>query len=482
MKTMLSLYFFILATIQLGLLFGITHYYRSHKSIKPSIYWMSSLAASTFALTIFGAGILLNKQGTENPEFSFTIANTLFFIAAILQGLFCYSLNREITKTLRVNCIVISILFVLIFEPMRQFATFEIRTIFMCVVASFLYGWQIYELSYKRKKSPSRQLQYLQIASSAEMFFAVSRMLLLISLTFTIKKVDELPQLLIFLTIMQLVINTLSYIAIGSYWSERIANANVKSIHENQEIRSLLNERERLISSLLLANRTAATGALSASIAHELNQPLGATSLNIQFLQKKLAEGKLNPDIEKEILDTLLADNRRAAGIIRSLRSIFAEEKVDSSNVDLAELVDAVSAITRPEIAAKGIQISLNIDSNLMIQANRSEIQQVLLNLVNNAIQALAISSQAVKKLTIEAHHVDQGVLLTVADNGDGIPAASQGHLFELLSTTKSSGMGLGLWLCKHIITRHGGSIGFMPNTGGGAKFSVNFPIAIELT
>ena len=171
---MLALYFFILATIQLGLLFGVNHYYRAHKSIKPSIYWMGSLTSSIFALSIFGVGILLNDRGTENPEFGFTIANTLFFIAAILQGLFCYSLNRTVTKKHQVICIVISLLFFLIFEPMRQFATFEIRTIFMCVVLSSLFVWQIYELSFKRKRSPSRQLQYLQYASSAEMIFALA--------------------------------------------------------------------------------------------------------------------------------------------------------------------------------------------------------------------------------------------------------------------------------------------------------------------
>ena len=105
-----------------------------------------------------------------------------------------------------------------------------------------------------------------------------------------------------------------------------------------------------------------------------------------------------------------------------------------------------------------------------------------MLNLINNAIQALVTSSQLAKKITIDARHVGSGVLLSIADNGDGIPKASQDHLFELLTSTKSSGMGLGLWLCKHIVTRHGGSIGFEPNDGGGVKFLVSFPEAIGST
>ena len=87
----------------------------------------------------------------------------------------------------------------------------------------------------------------------------------------------------------------------------------------------LLDERDFMVGSLLKANKTAATGALSASIAHELNQPLGASNLNIQFLKMKLENGALNPELGKEILDSLEQDNMRAATIVKSLRSIFTD-------------------------------------------------------------------------------------------------------------------------------------------------------------
>lgn len=481
MKLLLALYFFILAIIQMGLLFGIYHYYRSQNTVRPNIYWLTSLATSSLALAIFGGGII-TIDDISRPEFNFTVGNTLFYIAAVLQALFCQSLNRNVSGVTKIALGISAVLFLFIFEYLRNTSTFEIRTVFMCVLAGFFYVWQIFEIRIKRKSLPSSQLLYLQYASSAELFFAIGRLTILLIGALSIKQVEQIPQILILFTITQLVMNTLSYIAIGSYWSEQIAFSSFKSSQENQEIKALLKERETLIASLLKANKTASTGALSAAIAHELNQPLGASSLNIQFLQKKLSEGQLSPTLQKEILDTLLSDNQRAAGIIRSLRSIFSDDKVGSSKIDLAELITVVLNIAKPEIAAKSIQMVLSIEPNLLIQANRGEIQQVLLNLVNNAIQALVTSKQPLKKLSIEARHVGDGVLLTIADNGDGIPEPSQQHLFELLSSTKSSGMGLGLWLCKHIITRHGGSIEFMPNTGGGAKFVVIFPDAIELS
>jgi len=476
MKLLIALYFFILAIIQTGLFLGVYHYYRSQSSVRPSPYWMVSLLASIFALIIFGAGVLTISD-VAKPEFTFTIANFFFYIATLLQGLFCRSLNQEISKKIKIIFLCSAAIFLIVFELMRIHGNFEIRTVFICILTSILYSWQIIELKAKRKESPSRQLLYLQYASSAEMFFAIGRIAILIISSLTIREVEQIPQVLILFTITQLVMNTLSYIAIGGYWAERIAVSNAQSKTENQEIRALLQERENLINSLLKANKTAATGALSASIAHELNQPLGASSLNIQFLQKKLSDGQMDPKLQQEVLNTLLLDNERAANIIRTLRSVFADERIESADVDLSQLSNDVLSIARPEIVSKQIKVRQSLPSNLIVQTNRSEIQQVLLNLLNNAIQALASSKQADKEIVIEGRFTGSGVELSIADNGDGVPLQAQANLFELLVDSQKKGMGLGLWLCKHIVMRHGGTIRYEPNLLSGARFIIELPI-----
>ena len=475
MKLLISVYFFILAIIQMGLFFGVYHYYRSQNLVKPSPYWMSSLLASILGLLIFGAGVL-TLTDIKNPEFNFTVANVLFYSAAVLQVLFCQSLNKEISKQLKIGFGISLIVFFFTFEYLRQNANFEVRTIFVVTLVSILYSWQILILNQKKRKAPSRQLLYLQYASSAEMFFALGRIVILLASGLPILQVDQIPQILILFTIAQLVMTTLSFIAIGGYWAEQIAMANLKSQTENEEIKRLLQEREQLIGSLLKANKSASTGALSASIAHELNQPLGASSLNIQFLQKKLAEGDLNNELQKEVLATLLSDNQRAAKIIRSLRSIFSDGEMSTSQVNLGDLLQTVLTIAKPELTKKNIQVVLRLHPNLLVSVNASEIQQVMLNLINNGIESLAASNRIDKKLTIEGAYLDAGVQISVADNGQGLSEESQSHLFELLSSTKPSGMGLGLWLCKHIIGRHGGSIWFESNAGGGAKFIFQLP------
>ena len=437
---------------------------------------MGSLVVSILALTTFGAGIV-TIDDVSKPEFNFTVANTFFYIAAILQLLFCRSLNKPISKRVKYAFALSTLIFIPFFEWLRLHGTFEIRTSVICVITGSFFIWQIFQLREKRKENPSQQLMYLQYATTAELFFAIGRLIVVIASGFTIRQVEQIPQFLILLTITQIVMNTLAYIAIGGYWSERIALASVKSQTENEEIKALLIERENLISNLLKANKTAATGALSASIAHELNQPLGASQLNIQFLQKKLSDGNLTPQQNQEVLTALLADNRRASGIIQSLRSMFSDGKIGMEQVDVAELLEAVLKIAQPEIHAKNIQVILSLDSRSSININRGEIQQVILNLINNAIQALGETDQSYRTLRIESRDMPDGVEFSVTDSGAGVSADARSHLFELLSSAgKRSGMGLGLWLCQHIVTRHGGRIRYDDAAGGGAQFTVFLP------
>lgn len=478
MKLLIALYFYILATIQLGLLLGVYHYYRSQNAVKPSSYWLGSLVISVLALTTFGTGIV-TIEDVARPEFNFTVSNTMFYIAATLQFLFCRSLVKPISNAIKYAFIASVFIFIPAFEWMRIYGTFEGRTAFMCIIASIFFIWQIIELKEKRRSAPSQQLIYLQYATTAELFFALSRIFVLLASGLTIRQVEQIPQLLILLTVTQLVMNTLSYIALGGYWSEKIAFANVRTESENQEIKSLLVERERLISNLLKANKTAATGALSASIAHELNQPLGASQLNIQFLQKKLSDGNLTAEQNQEVLTALLADNQRAANIIKSLRSIFSDEKTGVEEVDVKDLIQSVLQISNPQVHSKNIEIVLRLTSTAVIKVNRSEVQQVILNLMNNAIEALSESDRPNKTLIIETRNVDDGLELIFSDNGNGVDPEVQPHLFELFNgSIKKTGMGLGLWLCQHIVTRHSGYIHYEDVPDGGARFTVFLPLA----
>jgi C4-dicarboxylate-specific signal transduction histidine kinase len=484
MKIFLSLYFFMIAIVQAGLFLGIFHYYRSQNLVKASQYWLGSLFVSSVALVVFGAGIL-GVDDVSRPDFIFTVANSLFFLASLLQTFFCISLNKSIGKNYFYFSLISSVAFIAFFEFLRLTSTFEARSIFMVAIASTCYVIQILQIRKTRNQDKSKQLVYLQTVTALELTFAIARLTVLLMTGVGVKSVEQLPQFLILFTLAQLVMNTLSYIAIAGYKSEEISYAKAKSdaAREAAEVKitemgELLKEKERLIYGLMKANKTAATGALSASIAHELNQPLGASNLNIQFLKMKLERGALNPEVGKDILDSLEEDNKRAATIVKSLRSIFIEGESNTQRVNLGDLISKVLSIVKPELKSKNIQIQLRADDELVVLVNSSEIEQVILNLLNNAIHALGNSSTLQRRITIEATKVAQSVRLSISDNGMGVSLEFQSQLFELLSTTKQTGMGLGLWLCKHIVTRYNGTIGYENAIGGGARFVVELPSA----
>ncbi|MBU3613205.1 HAMP domain-containing histidine kinase [Polynucleobacter sp. MG-27-Goln-C1] len=334
------------------------------------------------------------------------------------------------------------------------------------------------ELFIARKKSRHIQLDFLMLTTFAELVLGLIRLWMVLSAT-TVGNINlyEEPFVSTLVRWFGVSFTILSYVSILGFWAETLSNENAKNIEDNIRVRDLLLERESLIANLLKANKTAATGALSASIAHELNQPSGASNLNIQFLRMKLEQGLLSADIGKEVLDALEFDNNRAATIVKSLRSIFTEADLQTQEYDLGDLIAKVLDIVKPELKAKQIQIQLRVESGLIIKVSASEIEQVILNLLNNAIQSITSSAMSDGVIQIEAFADRDLVNFSITDSGAGVPAQFKQNLFELLNTTKQSGMGLGLWLCKHIITRYDGAIWHEDSASQGAIFRVRLPL-----
>jgi C4-dicarboxylate-specific signal transduction histidine kinase len=250
-----------------------------------------------------------------------------------------------------------------------------------------------------------------------------------------------------------------------------------RSSTENTQIKALLEEREGLISSLLIANKTAATGALSASIAHELNQPVGAISLNTEFIQRQLNEGQTDTSGLKEVITSIQQDNQRIAKIVATLRDIFRQEEIKTSDVHLDELIEQTKSIIVPQARDLKINLKFDLNVNQSIPMNNNEISQVLINLLNNSIEALANSNQSNKEINIHTRVFGNYVELKISDNGPGIPDQLKASIFDLMKTNKKQGMGLGLWLCKHIIDRHQGRISCEQSSLGGAEFLIQLPI-----
>jgi len=464
-----EIFFFIASLILWGLVLSSKSLVSQKKGSLAEAYWLYALILTAFSFTCFALVPITHLS-------LLTAANTCFIAAYVYLGLFSRSLGRPVTRQSKFLALLVILAFGVIFEYLRQHQTFVMRVVFVAATAATFLFWSLVELR-RLGKIQSIQLKLFITATALELVSALGRLgLMYFDRPPPNINLYQEPMAAALLRWSWFAFAILSYVSIIGYWIEKMSISNAQGLQENLRITELLKEKERLIYGLMKANKTAATGALSASIAHELNQPLGASNLNIQFLKMKLEKGVLNPELGKEILDSLEEDNKRAATIVKSLRSIFTENDSNAEEVQLGDLISKVLDISKPELKSKNIQIQLKVDEDLAVCVNPAEIEQVILNLVNNAIQALANSGGLSRRISIEATKVGQFIQLSIADNGPGVSSEFKPQLFELLSTTKQTGMGLGLWLCKHIATRCGGTIRYEELLGGGAKFVIDLP------
>jgi signal transduction histidine kinase len=472
MKYANEIFFLVFAMILWGLLYGSRFILTMGKASQSEKLWLTALTLTAASFTLFALASTISLS-------LLTLANTCFIASFIYFGLFCRSLNSPIPRNVNIFVLASLLVFATLFEYLRQKGAFIERVGLISLIGTSCFAWELKELR-RLKEIGSTQLRFLIYTIAIELVLTIARLVALyIDGGLSTPNLYQEGVISSSIRWAWLGISILSYVAVLGYWLEKMSIEKTQALQESSKITALLKEKERLIYGLLKANKTAATGALSASIAHELNQPLGASNLNIQFLKMKLEKGIINPELGREVLDSLEADNHRASTIVRSLRSIFSESDSSAEEVQLGNLISKVLDIITPELKLKNIQIQLQVNDQLMIKVNPAEIEQVILNLMNNAAQALANSGTLQRRITIEATKSGQWVLLSISDNGDGVSAEFKPQLFELLSTTKQSGMGLGLWLCKHIVTRYGGSIHYEDNVGGGARFLFELPSAV---
>jgi signal transduction histidine kinase len=477
-----QIFFVVFALITFAIVLSAIPQFQVQRADWPNIYW--PLSTSFFALSClsFGLALWVNK-------FLLTIANTSLLMSSIALVCLYRAWNQKPFNKIQTLLIwLIPLVVAILYEPLRTTPhTFHQRVALITITQEILVAWQLVELIKFYKKGRPRIAVWIILLTALTLLGNVVR-------TYQILTGDGPTNIFLYtedafalaLRWTTYATNLIVFVALGVFYLQqqitkenRIANDLERAKEENEKITTLLKEKEHLIYGLMKANKTAATGALSASIAHELNQPLGASTLNIQFLKMKLEGGVLNPELGKEILDALEEDNKRAATIVKSLRSIFTDGMSHTQVVQLSDLISNVLDIAKPELKSKDIQIELRVEDGLMIRVNSTDVEQVILNLLNNTAQAFVNLEARPRQIAIEAIKTGDSVQLSVSDNGAGVSPEFRPQLFELLSTTKQAGMGLGLWLCKHIVTRYDGSIHYEDALGGGAKFVVKLPSAV---
>ena len=218
-------------------------------------------------------------------------------------------------------------------------------------------------------------------------------------------------------------------------------------------------------------SRVALLGELSGTLAHELNQPLTAILANVRAAQRLL--GADPPDLPEigSILEDIAQDDRRAGEVIHRLRAFLRKGDMQPRPLDLNEVVGEVLDLVHSDMIHRMVTIDTLLASGLpTVVADRVQMQQVLLNLILNASEAMSGMTRDHRSLVIATSASDAAVRLSLADQGTGVPSDKLEWIFEPFATTKDHGLGLGLAICRSIVTAHGGRL-WAENNGKGATF-----------
>lgn len=227
--------------------------------------------------------------------------------------------------------------------------------------------------------------------------------------------------------------------------------------------------------------RMSSFGALTASIAHEVNQPLTAVVASGEAGLRWLAQVPPRIDKAESALQRIVADANRASGIVGNLRRLARGDAPQKARIDLHEIIREVVELAHAELERQDIALDMHFCAGaLPVMADPLQLQQVIGNLLVNAIEAMAATSRDRRHITITSERRDDEVLVTLADGGAGLPDGPPEALFGAFWTTKPDGIGMGLTISQSIMDAHGGSLSARPNSPRGARFIFSLPALSE--
>jgi C4-dicarboxylate-specific signal transduction histidine kinase len=243
------------------------------------------------------------------------------------------------------------------------------------------------------------------------------------------------------------------------------------------ERRRAQEELDRARSELTHVARVTSLGTLAASIAHEVNQPLSGIVTNASTCLRMLAADPPNLDGARETARRTIRDGHRASEIVNRLRGLFTRKEMVAESVDLNAATREVIALTASELRRGGVVVREELAHSLpAVTGDRVQLQQVILNLLLNATDALSGVNDRPRELVVRTVLDEGGVCVSVQDSGVGFAPEDRDRLFEAFYTTKAQGMGIGLSVSRSVIERHSGRIWAVPNKGPGATFSFSVP------
>lgn len=264
-----------------------------------------------------------------------------------------------------------------------------------------------------------------------------------------------------------------------SYQSLRISWVDPRSSDGNvlnRDLVKLVKEKNYFLQGLISSNRALGISALANSLAHQLSQPITGVILQTESVKRDLIE-QGNQQRSVQTLNTVTEQLGKLSELVNNLRKLFDPKDREFKPFHIQNACDEVLEVIKPTLEAKNISLEKLYTSNPIALGNPVQIQQVLINIFNNAIDAIEGSGKDLREINLIVSEDSRYAIITIQDTGSGIKTGISDTMFELYQSTKENGLGIGLWLSKTIVDKHQGSITARPNPQGGAIFEIRIPL-----
>ena len=465
---------------------------------KPSLIWLIGLLLGTTSF-VYATFFLVSRTSIFNFQESLPFFKSvplavapMLFTAYFLQPLFLRSARASISfyqlLVLAIPLFLQYSLVLLFSSRVLSFSSYaNLRAGFFMslqLALGFLYvtAWLLYETRQHLKINQSFVLRLVYIFTGLIVGVTIAWLFFLLFDLWTNQAISEglggILSLDINNRILRMGFYTIVEILLTAYWVQNYSAGAIEERLQKERVQALLTEKDALIMRLSNEGALIETGALSAGLAHELNQFLAMIELNSDEALHQMDQVDVKIDDLKPSIQNILSANHSAASLISSLRMLFKSNHSDLVSCDLDTLVSDVTLLYRERLKKSNIQLKLDLTVHKKWVVWESLLRQVIVNLLSNAIEALDATSRDGKTIIISSEIDEKGQYqLRVQDNGPGIHPNQENKLFNLFGTSKSGGTGIGLWLSQYIAERHKGKLHYfnLPNHGG-VSFILTIP------
>ena len=404
-----------------------------------------------------------------------------------MQALQARSWSKTISRKIRWSGLISILIFVITFayllEEFPSSIHYRVRLVGVFLMAYII--WSAIETRRAKNAQRSLQLRLLFWLSIVGIVIILSRLSLNMFALYlnpsqelvTIYQEDAalvITRFLLGIQMMAIALTSNNYYLEKLWLGGAIAEKQKRSTdNKNIALLQVLVEKNQLLKKLVVTQKASDMGTLVSSLSHELNQPLGAIRLNAEVLLD-LIKNVPNSEESQQIVEDILKDNIRAADIITRLKRLFQKGSEQFESINLGAIVNDAYLLVKSKCSANEIEVALDIPANALVYGDVGQLQMVVLNLFNNAIEEL-VSKQGERLIFASIQCEEEKIIFEITDNGSGISTEAANHIFELFHTTKPSGMGVGLWLSRAIMETHNGAITLENNPTGGTCFRLTF-------